>query len=735
MSDIVKIGVSVTKEFESARVCLSYGENSKEWTANISPEKPFLVEMPNENELKETAFSIKIFDSKGFEIISYQPKMQTDIHIPEAASEPLLAEEIESVEELFLTGLHLEQYRHATRKPEKYWLEALKRDPLDSRCNNVLGIWHLRRGEYSMAVKRFQKAIERITKLNPNPSDGEPFYNLGLALRYQLNSQAVETNSLFDRAYSAFYKSAWNEATASAAYFALAQIDCRRRDWQKALFHTEKSLDLNRQNLSARCLKAMALQKIGREDEAEKLLEENLQIDALDWWSSYLLKGEIGCDRQTVLDVVHNFADAGFYVEAIDLLIANLVDKNNDLATQNLGTLPLIFYTLAWLYLKMGEREKAVEFFRKAANENSDYCFPNRLEEIAILEAAMRENPSDSFAPYYLGNLFYDRRRYSEAIELWERAAESNNNFSIVWRNLGIAYFNVEKDSEKALQAYEKAFSADKNARLLFERDQLWKRVGKPSEIRLRELEKFPDLVAARDDLTVEICAIYNQLNQPETALQLLENRHFQPWEGGEGQVLQQFVAANILLGRRFLSENKLADARRQFAKCLNPPKNLAETHHLLANKSDIFYWLGVAEEKSEKLEKAFEYWTISADAKGDFQEMSVTQYSEMTFFSALSLIKLGKSAEAENLLKELLIYAENLEKTEAKIDYFATSLPTMLLFDDDIQKRQQTKALFLQAQGYYSLGRREKSLESIGKVLANDANHQLALTISDIEI
>ncbi len=34
-----------------------------------------------------------------------------------------------SNEELFLTGLHIEQYRHATYRPDPYYLEGLKRDP------------------------------------------------------------------------------------------------------------------------------------------------------------------------------------------------------------------------------------------------------------------------------------------------------------------------------------------------------------------------------------------------------------------------------------------------------------------------------------------------------------------------------------------------------------------------------------------------------------------------------
>ena len=100
--------------------------------------------------------------------------------VPPPATEPPAPEKIASADELFITGLHLEQYRHATRCPTLYWREALRRDPLDSRCNNAMGLWHLRRGEFAEAETFFRHAIERLTRRNANPYDGEPFYNLGL---------------------------------------------------------------------------------------------------------------------------------------------------------------------------------------------------------------------------------------------------------------------------------------------------------------------------------------------------------------------------------------------------------------------------------------------------------------------------------------------------------------------------------------------------------------------------
>ncbi len=730
----IRVGVSVTRVFEDAKLCVELDGRTLEWTVDISPDAPLLVELANDESVSIDDLRATVYDKNGRELIAYQPSNTETSATIQPATEPLLPAEISNVEELFLIGSHLDQYRHATRVPEIYWLEGVQRDPLDSRCNNALGLLSLRRGEFSAAVERFENAIERLTKLNPNPPTGEPFYNLGLTLRFQLDAHPGPDRQLYERSYGSFYKATWIEATAGAAYFALAEMDCRKQNWEKALFHLEKALAANSQNFSAKCLQALVFQKSGNDPAAEKILKEVLAADPLDHWATYLFTRQTACDLQTRLDIAHNFSAAGLYGEAIGLLTSVYTEKRNDLATLDLGASPLCHYTLGWLFTKIGDPASAARAFARAADEDPQYCFPNRLEEIVILECAMRENPDDALAPYYLGDLYYDRKRYADAVRLWELSTSIDSSFSTVWRNLAIAYFNFERDSAKALDADEKAFSGDKNARLLFERDQLWKRVGTASDVRLAELEKHANLVEQRDDLTIEICTIYNQLNHPEKALDIFAHRKFQPWEGGEGRVLQQFVTANLLLGRQQLGSGDLDSARNHFLQCLAPPQNLSETHHFLANKADIFYWLGIVEDTLGDRRKAVDHWTASAQRKGDFQEMSVTAFSEMTLFSALSLKKLGRLDEAEDCLNELLKYAQDLEKAEAKIDYFATSLPSMRLFDDDIQKRQLTKAMFLQAQAYYGLGQLTGAENLIAKVLANDPDHQMALTLLNID-
>jgi tetratricopeptide (TPR) repeat protein len=385
-------------------------------------------------------------------------------------------------------------------------------------------------------------------------------------------------------------------------------------------------------------------------------------------------------------------------------------------------------YTLGWLEQKRGNKTAASKHFQHAAALLPDYCFPSRLEEIAILEAAMRANPKDARAPYYLGNLLYDRRRHEEAIRLWERSAKLDGNFSVVWRNLGIGYFNFRKQPAKARAAYDRAFRANpKDARLLFERDQLWKRLREKPERRLRELIRHPDLVRQRDDLSIELCALYNQTRRHDQAAQLVGGRQFQPWEGGEGGPLGQHVRSQLALGRAALENQNFATARSHFEQALASPRNLSEAKHLLANQSDLHYWLGCACAAAGDVKSARHYWSAAATFKGDFQEMSVRAFSEMTYYSALSREKLGQREKARQLFRDLLAYARKLPREPAKIDYFATSLPTMLLFDDDLQFRQETTALFLQAQAQLGLGQKTKAKTLLQTVLRRDPNHALA--------
>jgi tetratricopeptide (TPR) repeat protein len=721
------LGVAVTCKQSQAVVTVT--AKKKQLTrvkSDISPDRPLVATVKLPKGVGETDLLIRVCDQAGRELIRHQPAARVQSKVPPPATEPPPPAEIASPDELYIVGLHLDQYRHATCSPVPYWREALRRDPMDARCNQALGLWHLRRGEFPEAEQHFRTAIERQTSRNPNPSDGEAYYHLGLTLRH-LNRA--------EEAYAAFFKATWNQAWAGASHQALAELDCRRGAWEAALDHLNRSLRFNADNSSVRNLKVLVLRKLagaGRAcSKAATLLRETLALDPLDWWARHLNGDPLGCNWQTRLDLALDYARAGFYAEAIELLTvtgSQPAQGKHPLPTQDFGALPMVHYTLGWLYEQHGDTKAALKHFKQAAAVAPDYCFPSRLEDISILETAMRANPADARAPYYLGNLLYDRRRHEEAIRLWELSAKKDRSFSIVWRNLGIGCFNIRKQPAKARAAYDKAFKANPtDARLLYERDQLWKRLGEKPGKRLSELEKHPGLVRQRDDLSVELCALYNQVGRHDEAGQLVASRQFQPWEGGEGGAIGQHVRTQLALGRAALAGSDFAKARCHFERALESPRNLSEAKHLLANQSDIHYWLGCALAELGEKARACEHWLAAANFKGDFQAMSVCAFSEMTYYSALSREKLGQRAKAKRLFRDLLAYALKLQKAKAKIDYFATSLPAMLLFDDDFQFRQETTALFLQAQAQFGLGRKMAARSLLQAVLRRDANHAQA--------
>ena len=126
--------------------------------------------------------------------------------------------EYQTVEELYINGFHLEQYKQHNYKPEDYYLEGLRRDPGDIRCNTSMARLSLKTGRFEDCVKYCGKAIERLCDRNEHPADTEALYLKGIALTYLGD---------YDKAYDVLYRAAWNYPHRSAAMFELACMDCR----------------------------------------------------------------------------------------------------------------------------------------------------------------------------------------------------------------------------------------------------------------------------------------------------------------------------------------------------------------------------------------------------------------------------------------------------------------------------------------------------------------------------
>ena len=713
------VTVYATGVYEDARVVLKAGDEVLfDRTVRLSPND--ILEESVKAEIPQTNLTLSVYDKAGRLMLVYTPAPEKIEEIPDPMPPAKLPEEILTVEELYLTGTHIEQYRHATYMPDPYYLEGLKRDPKDIRCNNAYGMLLLRRGLFKESEKYFRNAIERMTDRNPNPYDSEGYFNLGLSLFYQ---------ERFDEAYDAFFKSTWTAAQQEMGYYYIAAIDVRRGEYAIGLEHIERSLVKNYHSLKARALKGIILNALGREDEAEDWFEENLKLDAFDYVSGLELSKVCCKDAALSSDDVKKLMNGrvSSYIEcAIDYAEAGLYERAVGILDEGPEASPMLLYHKAF-YASKYDEALAESVLKEAAEADSLYCFPNRLEDIGALEYAMTANPGDAKAPYYLGCLWYDRRQYGKALECFEASAAKAPDFPTVWRNLSLAYYNKFNEKDRARECMEKAYSLDESdARILLELDQLYHKEGMGVRERFAFLDKHRETAFVRDDLYVEYCTLLNLMGRHKEAYDLIMARKFHPWEGGEGKVTIQYATALTQLAIADIEAGDWAAAKEKLSEALVFPHNLSEGKLEGAKDNNIYYYLGLCERNLGNEDKAVEY--LERAAAGDEEPASAMYYNDqpadLIMYEGLANRELGRETRATSRFYKLISYGEKYYYDEVKIDYFAVSLPDLQLFDEDLTVRNRAHCEYLIALGNYGLGNYDKAAEYYDKVLAIDSAH-----------
>ena len=652
--------------------------------------------------------------------------------IPDSAEAALLPEQIKTNEQLYLTGLHLEQYRHATWLATDYYEEALRRDPNDIRCLNALGLWYIRKGRFAKAEEYLRKAVKFSQKRNPNPYDGEPIYNLGLALKYQ---------GKIEEAYERFWKATWNKGWADAGYFEAAKISVAQGRYEDALDEINRCLNNNWHNHKARALKASILRKLEEASDALALINESLEYDLFNYgcrYEKYLLEQDE--DVLTEMKQMLRKSAQNYDELALDYCAAGLTDEAKaiwQIAIEEGAVTPMTYYY-------MGRYEEA-------ERTDSTYCFPNRPEDVIALEAAKKHNAQGSKAPYYLGCLYYAARQYDLAIENWERSAELAPQFPTVWRNLALARFNKQSSESngactdcrvatfvgeankqdrqsEALEFMERAFHLDENdERILMELDQLYKRLHRSHEERLAFLQKYPALIQRRDDLVLEEITLLNQTGRYEEAMQRLDARIFHPWEGGEGKVPTQYQICRVELAKQAISSKNYEKAVTLLNECLEYPHHLGEGKLYGAQENDFYYLLGIAYEAVGQKDKARECWEEAT--KGPQEPAAAMYYNDAKpdkiFYQGLALYKLGREGEAHGRFFKLINYGKQHIFEKQIMDYFAVSLPDLLIWEDSLDTKNLIHCKYMLALGYYGMGDKEHAERYLAEVEALDNNHQ----------
>lgn len=495
-------------------------------TADLVPGVPVTLESDvAASDRTSDAVTAELLDADGTLLVRWTPTDAADDE-PWVADEPPLPAEIDSVEELYLTGLHLAQNRHPTRSPLPYWRAALARDAGDARTNLALADRAYRSGRLSTALEHAQTAIARLTRRNANPPDTEAFYLAGVILARL--GRETEAQQMLGKA-------GWDGTWAAASGLELCR-SLLRTGQQRAALRVLDTLDgVVGHDTRRIALRALILRARGEEAESIALALEALRSDPLDATLRVLAGREVGADAGLLLDIALDLKLAGAADDALRLLAAAVAAPIRRSGNMR----PLAHYVAAEIHAGRGDQAAAAAERSSARDADQRWAFPAGLDALQALEAAVRAEPDDAVALSLLGMLLYAHGRRRDAASAWNRAIDAGRQDSVLFRNAALAAYNVERDEQKAWRLYARAVeTSPADARIRYEQDQLAARLEHTTAERLARLRPVEDLVLTRDDFAIEYARLLVAEGEAGRAHSILLTRPFHPWEGGEGQAI-----------------------------------------------------------------------------------------------------------------------------------------------------------------------------------------------------
>ncbi len=715
----IDLALNATARYQGARAVLTCGGDIV-WEAamDIAPDKPFRQDGISAPDAPSHAFQVALYAPDGSLLVSYRPEKPAPVEVPAPLTPAPEPAKVDTVENLYLHALHLWQYRHPYYSPVDYLAEALRRAPDDIRANTLLGKVYLDQGLLEKAEACFETACRHSTMRNPNPYDTEPFYQLGVTQRLLGKEEA---------AYANLYKAVWGYAWKSAGYAMLAEMDCKKGNWREGLAHADEALWANGANFKAMRIRATILRRMGRYDDALAAIKELITKDRMDYAAAF--------ERVRLLEAIGREAEASEALAQCSALLQGQVENHLDIAIEygQMGLYdeaqhalqlyadgaapgdvsPIAYYYLAHFAQAAGDAGGAEAYAVQAMAASVEGCLHSRLESIAVLKSAMERNEGDANAPYLLGNMYYGKDLFEEAIACYEISVARGAAFATAYRNLAIGYFDKQGKKREAGELIQKAFDMNpQDHRVFYELMQYHRNTGLPVKERLALLRRHADLAAMRDDLYVKAIATRIEDGAYEEALEMLSAHAFHPYEGGEGVLTREHIAANLLLGMRRLAEGVPGEALALFEKAREIPKHYNEGKRPMRYEhAHLDYCMALAYKALGDAQKAAEYFALSAQ--------DGSENPEMDYYAVQSLKALGKDAEAKARADKMLRDTDALLANEGKYPYFTKSLVCTLPFEHDTKLNNEAQCSYFYGLAHKVLGNAAMAEAQLQKALS----------------
>ncbi len=143
-----------------------------------------------------------------------------------------------------------------------------------------------------------------------------------------------------------------------------------------------------------------------------------------------------------------------------------------------------------------------------------------------------------------------------------------------------------------------------------------------------------------------------------------------------------------------------------------------------------IYYYLGVVNEAlSNKgaAKEAYEEASTGTDEPAGMLFYN-DQPADMIMYQGMALRALGELTAAKSRFYKLISYGEAHIYDQVRMPYFAVSYPDLLIFDDDLSRRNHVHCCYLMGLGYLGLCETEKARTYLKEAAEMDPTHQKAI-------
>ncbi|HSG26880.1 MAG TPA: tetratricopeptide repeat protein [Candidatus Krumholzibacterium sp.] len=521
---------------------------------------------------------------------------------------------------------------------------------LEKNPEYELGIRYFNEGEYELAVRELEKAIEKL-----GPSD--PQYALGMF--YAAESHVHIGTTLFhtgdlDGAFEHFRIAVRENPTYPDLYYRMGVIFHNRGQLDDSVGMLQRAIELNDGYFEAVCYLGIVLFEKGEKDEADEIFNRALKLGADNPTPVSKFLSEHMASRETDIPPLASIreyvkSDTEFEIclkdgiEAFNTCDYNLAIAAFTEASRLHPDYADIHFKLGLSLLREGLSAKAREELELALGINGDYTEARYYLGVAFLsdrmfkealphfERAAREKPGYADLQCHLGATLFYLGEHQRARSVLERTLELSPSYSRAKYYYGLLLYDTGEKARavelltEGVRGSDKPANADLSVALVHLREENLEE----SMSVLKEI-----LAAGSDsaDVLYFIGEVYLRMGNTDNA--------------------EEFFRRSLKINDRFLR------AREKLAMILIRREEYQEAEELLASNgdrfADLYKIMGDIQFFKGHLEDAEGYYRKSLDVNAEYGEAMISL--------ALTLRKKGDSAGADGLLKRLLeIDPENL--------------------------------------------------------------------------